>query len=94
MQTISISNNINDKVVKLQAKPSDTIGSIIPKIQKLHGTESHECKLMFNDQEMDYNKTLSDYGILEMSRHDTGEQIVEWSLKVLFTTVFPKKDKK
>jgi len=54
---------LTDKVLTLVVEPSFTILAVKAKIEEMEGVLKQQQRLIFSGQQLDDNKTLSDYNV-------------------------------
>jgi len=54
---------LTDKVLALVVEPSFTILAVKAKIEEMEGVLKQQQRLIFSGQQLDDNKTLSDYNV-------------------------------
>ena len=64
---IEIRTLINEKSIKLGVEPSDTIEKVKKKIQEKEGFPPEQQRLLFAGNELENNKTLADYKVINQS---------------------------
>ena len=72
--------------LELEVEPSDTIYNVKEKIQDKRGTRPDEQQLIFNGQQLEEDRTLSDYNIKENSTLNCHD-ITGWGMEITLRTV-------